>query len=302
VIVVLGFDGLGRKWVEEYKLKAIKQEEYTTTDLSDYRGEHPYTPVVWSSMISGEVDREMEEVFLEHARGNKYIRPLMDFAKRVLPLGVRRRLGYLWNGVRGRNAGPPMAQTCNWYKKRGKDTIFEKVENSEVIKTIPGYNGVPRHERRMKIVRRALSGDESKIPSYDKDIIDEYKERKEELLNLLDSANLKLVFFYTNFIDALGHLHFANPARRMKWHFDVNELTNKVREKLTNGDILYIISDHGMVVEDGYGSHSHHGFFSSSNGDLIEKPTDLYHLLRKRLGADEPPDRRTLMGIDKGPI
>ena len=38
MIVVLGFDGLGIRWVEEYKLDAIKQEEYTTTDLGDYRG------------------------------------------------------------------------------------------------------------------------------------------------------------------------------------------------------------------------------------------------------------------------
>jgi len=284
MIVVLGFDGLGIRWVEEYKLNAIKQEKYTTTDLGDYRGEHPYTPVVWSSMISGEIDREMEEVFLEHARGNKYVRPLMDFAKKVLPLGVRRRLGYLWNGVRGRDAGPPMARTCNWLKKRDKETIFERVGDSKVIRTIPGYNGVPRHERRMKIVRRALSGDESKIPSYDKDIIEEYKERKELLLKLLDSESRpELVFFYTNYIDALGHLHFADSSRRMKWHFDVNGLMAKAKEKLTGDDILYVISDHGMVEEDGYGSHSHHGFFSSSNGDLIDKPTDLYHLLKERL-------------------
>ena len=52
---------------------------------------------------------------------------------------------------------------------------------------------------------------------------------------------------------------------------------------MTGDDILYIVSDHGMVEEDGYGSHSHHGFFSSSNGDLIEKPIDLYYLLKKRL-------------------
>jgi len=236
-------------------------------------------------MISGEIDREMEEVFLEHARGNRYVRPLMDFAKRVLPLGVRRRLGYIWNGLRGRDAGPPMARTCNWYRERGKETIFEIVEDSEVVRTIPGYNGVPRHERRMKIVRRALSGDESKIPSYDRDIIDEYEGRKRELLALLDSADPELVFFYTNYIDALGHLHFGNPARRMRWHFDVNGLANEVKRKLTDGDILYVISDHGMVVEDGYGSHSRQGFFSSSNGDLIEKPTDLYRLLKERLDA-----------------
>jgi len=283
MIVVLGFDGLGIRWVEEYKLDAIKQEDYTFTDLSDYGG-HPFTPVIWSSMISGEIDREMEEVFLEHARGNKRIRPLMDFAKKILPLGLRRRLGYIWDSLRGRDEGPPMAQTCDWLKKHGKESIFEEVEDSEIVKTIPGYNGIPRHEERMEIVKAALAEDESKIPAYDKDIIEEYKERKEELLDLLSSGGKpELVFFYTNYIDALGHLHFANFNRRMKWHFDVNDLTSKVKEKLTDDDILYVISDHGMIEEDGYGSHSHCGFFSSSNGDLIEKPTDLYHLLKGRL-------------------
>lgn len=284
-VVVLGFDALGIEWVEEYKLDAIKQEVYTATNLSDFRGPHPYTPVIWTAMIRGKIDREIEEIFLDHTKGKKPIRPLLNLGEKLLPLEWRRRLGYLYDKLFSPNQNPPMAITANWCEKKNVKTILDEVDCWHT--TIPGYNGVPRHEERMEIVKKALAGDKSKFPPYDKDIIEGHERRKSNLLSLLESGRTpELIFFYTNYLDALGHLHFANPLRRMRWHFELNDLTNKVKKKLTKEDILYVVSDHGMVEEDGYGRHSDSGFFSSSNGDLIEKPTDLHSLLKERLKGE----------------
>jgi len=281
-VVVLGLDGLGAKWIEKYRLSALKQENYTITDLSDYRGSHPYTPVIWTAMIRGKIDREMEEIFLEHTRGKKPIRPLLNLSKRLLPLRLRRRLGYLYDNIFSPNVNPPMTITADWCERKDMETILDGVDSWQT--TVPGYNGVPRHEERMEIIKRALAGDESMIPFYDKGIIEEYEGRKGKLLSFLESDNQsELVFFYTNYLDALGHLHFADSVKRMHYYFELNDLCAKVKEKMDDNNTLYVVSDHGMIEEDGYGSHSNHGFFSSSDGNLIDKPTDLYHLLKEEL-------------------
>ena len=58
-----------------------------------------------------------------------------------------------------------------------------------------------------------------------------------------------------------------------------------IKEKLNENDILYIVSDHGMEPIEGDprgGDHSDHGFFSSNTGELIQKPQDLFYLIKKK--------------------
>ena len=66
---------------------------------------------------------------------------------------------------------------------------------------------------------------------------------------------------------------------------ELNNLVKSIEEKIDDNDILYIASDHGMVpVKDDPrgGDHSDHGFFSSNTGELIQKPQDLFYLIKRK--------------------
>ena len=101
------------------------------------------------------------------------------------------------------------------------------------------------------------------------------------------NEKLRLILFYTNLIDALG-LHFADPLIRHKIFLEVNKLALEVKKRLSNNAKLYVISDLGMKIEERLGTHSKHGFFSSNTGKLIEKPQELYSLLKKHLVHESP--------------
>lgn len=312
MIVVLGFDGLGLEWVERYNLKALMQRAYTETDLSGYRGEQTYTPVIWGSMLTGRVDREMEEVFLKRYRfdyrglpflkhGKKYVKfghpPFARLVRKVFPLGLRRRLGKIYERLLGLDS--PLS-TWDWLKRRNIPSIFDEI-NRYWHNRIPGFNGsFHLLEERRRLLLQVLEGGQNKYDDrlkYDRWIWKEYSEKIQELAKLLDSQRPDMVFFYTKILDNLGHLHFGEPDYRFALHQELNRLARDISRRLEKGDCLYIVSDHGMKPLGRFGDHTRSGFFSSNTGELIQKPTELYHLLRRRLSLDR---RREKIGLSRG--
>ena len=100
---------------------------------------------------------------------------------------------------------------------------------------------------------------------------------------LSHKENFELIFWYTNWLDATGHLEQGFKYKTMNRYLEINTLVRKIQSFLNHTDILYIISDHGMIPAGNFGYHSDHGFFSSSTGERISKPFELHSLLRKHL-------------------
>ena len=279
MIIVLGFDGLGLPLVEEFNLMAVRLSAYTETDLSEFRT-HPFTPIIWASMITGRIIREMEDTYISLQNG-----PLLHrVARKILPYKARAVLGKLYDRFTGKE--PPIANAMNvlmgYLQERGIETIFEELDRKGVSywhNYIPGYNGVPHHDENMEVIKRALAGEKSAYQEYKRLVWRQHHERVKEFMEVLEEGR-EFYFFYTNLIDALGHLFYGSKRerRRMAWAAEDLALTvSKLDAK------VFIISDHGMALYDGIPDHSHNGFFSSNTGELIEKPHELYGLLRRHL-------------------
>jgi hypothetical protein len=121
----------------------------------------------------------------------------------------------------------------------------------------------------------------------EKNCLKKIKDVRKNLLRLLEE-DYDLIFWYTNALDNLGHIYFGRKMKTMNYYMRINRLVADLSRKLDAKDILYIISDHGIKAVGEGGLHSNHGFFSSSTGETIKKPQELYFLLKKNLREVEP--------------
>lgn len=277
-VIVLGFDGLGLEFVEEFSLDVVKQKAYTVTVLSDFKT-HPFTPIIWASMLVGYKVQEMEDFYIKLQKRSI----LRRIAHHLLPLSWRAKLGKIYDRTHGGESAETTAMNVlmNYLKEHNIPSIFEELQERGVSywhNHIPGYNGVPHHEENMRVVKRALSGDVEAYWEYHELVWAQHEQRVKEFYEALDEGH-ELYFFYTNLIDALGHIFYTVRKERRKMAMAVEEIVQTVKDSHPDA-VIYIISDHGMEVHDGIPDHSHEGFFSSNTGELIKKPFELYNLIR----------------------
>ncbi|WP_258083431.1 alkaline phosphatase family protein [Thermococcus thermotolerans] len=277
-IVILGIDGLEYNLVEEWNLKHLKQRAYTKTDLSDFKV--IVTPPIWASMLTGRKVPEIEEPFVKR---QKFIARQTAIAKdikkpiyvkigaKILPKNIRRKIGNLL-------APNPFEQTYDYLLRTRKyKTIFDYFDKTWT-------NGVPSYGRNVSnpevraAMKEAVNGNLKSLVEY---AMATYEQDRRALFEALD-GDYELIFWYTPFLDEISHFYIRKKLKLMNLYFDVNKLVKEVSEKLDDGDVLYIISDHGMEPIPGDprgGDHSDHGFFSSNTGELIERPQDLFKLV-----------------------
>ena len=127
----------------------------------------------------------------------------------------------------------------------------------------------------------AIKGNTKNLYNYS---MQSYRREKEDLLKAL-SDEYNLIFWYTHFLDLIEHFYINKKAKLLSIYLEINNLVKLVKEKIDDGDILYIISDHGMIPLKGDprgGDHSDHGFFSSNTGELLRKPQDLFYLIKEK--------------------
>jgi hypothetical protein len=276
-IVVLGIDGLEYDLVEEWNLKYLKQKSYSRTDLSDF--EVIVTPPIWASMLTGQKIPEIENPFIRRQKfiANKgnitKVKPpwYVRLGAKILPLSIRRRIGDAMTS-------DPFKETYDYLLRTKKyKTIFDYFEKSWT-------NGVPSYGRNVstpevkEVMKEAIKGNLKPLIEY---AMRTYEKDRKSLFEALD-GDYELIFWYTPFLDELSHFLIRKKLKLMNVYIDLNKLAKKVSEKLDEGDVLYIISDHGMEPIPGDprgGDHSDHGFFSSNTGETIKKPQDLFNLI-----------------------
>ena len=279
-IIILGIDGLEYNLVEEWDLKYLKQKVYTKTDLSDFGV--IITPLIWAAMLTGKKIEGIEKIFLKRAKffsekpqsvkkkDEQYL--TAKIASRILPKSAK---DWIIKNI----LPDPFERTYDYLIRNKERTIFDFFEN-------PWTNGIPSYgknvadKRIKKIMGIAASGHPDLLY---KESIKLFKKDKVALFNAL-TKNYDLLFWYTPFLDEIEHFYITRKTKLLNIYLELNKMVEKIYDESKNNEIIYIISDHGMVPvknnATGYlGDHSDHGFFSSNTGELIQKPQDLFNLI-----------------------
>jgi len=279
-IIVLGIDGLEYNLVEEWRLKNIMQKAHCKLNLSDYKV--VVTPPIWGSMLTGKIDDEIMEIWIKHAEimgdGVHVKRKWWTNLGKILPTKVN---FWFYNHLFEKSiGGDPFSRTANYVLEKNEPNVFQFFEKSWT-NGIPGYGrNVSTHVEK-KLTEQAISG---KSTPFRKHILNFYKKDKIQLFSALDKNEFDFIFWYTTFLDHIGHIDMGKRVTLMMKHYlEINELVGAVAERYPDS-LLYIISDHGMEQmgpKSRWGLHSNHAFFSSNTGETIEKPFQLYNLISK---------------------
>jgi len=280
-IFILGIDALEYDLVEEWNLKYLKQKAYCKTDLSDFGV--IITPLIWGAMLTGKKIEEIEETYLKRAKivagkGTIHKKKPKQYwvaktVAKILPHKLKKFIDSLF-------LPDPFKKTYNIIQRKEYTTIFgffEKTWNNG----IPAYNRNVSTKEVKQLMEKAVKGDVKNLYNYSMRL---YRKEKEELLKAI-SEDYDLIFWYTPFLDEIEHFYITKKAKLLNIYMELNNLVKIVKEKMSDKDILYIISDHGMVPVKGHprgGDHSDHGFFSSNTGELIQKPQDLFYLIKEK--------------------
>lgn len=278
-VIVLGLDGLEYNFVEEWSLKNIMQKKYCKMDLSEYKV--IVTPPIWGSMLTGKIDHEIMDIWIKRCQilgteekveqkwwakiGSKILPPSVAFwiwKKIIKPL-----LGF---------EGNAFEITSNYVMEKNEKNIFDYFEKPWT-NTIPGYNyEIEDLRKEKKLLNEALTGDKKLYINY---LTKKYKDDKIQLMMMLEKKSSDIIFWYTRLVDSICHTYRIKPIKLMNYYLELNNLVGKVKKKCPHS-IVYVVSDHGMESGQVYWYHSTHAFFSSNTGETIEKPTQLYDLIR----------------------
>ncbi len=279
-IIILGIDGLDYLLVKKWQLKNIMQKTYCKMDLSDYK--IIVTPPIWGSMLTGKIDYEIMKTWEKTAKIVGFKRGIEQ--NRLAKLGIKltpfltSRVGKGLLKILENMSKNPFEATANYINVKKEKNIFqffEKPWNNGV----PGYGRVDSNPLKRQLHLQAIGGEEKPFVNY---IIKDYKNDKTQLLSALNKQEHDLIFWYTSITDSLGHIYISRPLTLMQYYLEINEIVGKVKDKYPSS-IIYIISDHGMerVGLGRWGMHSNYAFFSSSTGEIISKPYELYDLVLK---------------------
>lgn len=279
--IVLGIDALEYNLVEEFKLDELKQKAYTKLDLSDFP--LVLSELIWPSMLTGHLDEEMiSKVKMSTGALTQRNSPPFRFLRRILPLKTKRFLGKkVWGWLYKQIMGNPKEVISTYLREIGIQTILEEYGDKAWHNSIPGLGYPGLSEKEIDMLEKALEDPQAR-KAWTKHLKGKYEKRVQELRYALKEKNdFDLIFWYTHYPDYAGHAYGGRKLQMMSMYLDLNKLTSWIKKKLNQNDALYIISDHGMKPLGKYGVHSNHGFFSSNDGNLINKPQELYQLLKE---------------------
>ena len=270
-ILVLGVDGLEYNLVIRWKLKNLMQETFGSIILSqEYminvspvwsktREEVPYTPIVWTSFLTGKKPYEHGITKMQTYNSVlEWIRklPVISWIKN------KRRL--FWKlGIK------PKVIDKNEYKY---STIFEECKPSKAIWFIT-YNEPTWIWEKLEYTATYL-GKKYDVRDLVNIIWEIYDMRLENLYNEIEH-NWKLLGAYFETLDWLGHLFYGKSKLKLhKAYVEFDKMVGKLRNSLDCK--ILIVSDHGMQLsEDGVtGNHSNHNFWSV-NFNTHWKPNDI---------------------------
>ena len=252
-------DGLERDLVLKWRLKNLIQKTWGSIKIPEEYYSHgvPYTPVVWTSFITGKRPKE-------HGVDSWWTYPkLIDW--------IRRRPPLIWIKNKRKYTSKIIKPKVVMYKGR---TIFDEVKPSKAI-AVAGYNSPQAYHRTLS--HYAENGEFELFA----DAVWRWNgEKAEETLRSIVSRKYRLIMVWLDIADVLGHLYFIKRRNELKRVYSfLDDFAGTVQVALEKGEgegKILIVSDHGMEPSgDGVtGNHSDHNFWSV-NFETDWRPNDV---------------------------
>ena len=203
-VCILGIDGLEYDFVEKYDLKNLKQVQYGKSRVifEGQKKKIPYTPVIWSSFLSGKHPDE-HKVNTDKVWKSR----LPDIAAKIekyfdRKLGIKliphkwinknfaRKLGFKYRPMR--------------VDDLKHDTIFDFVGNSVAL-SVPCYS---EKEETLELREIMVSEAQGKKTDLKEKAWKVYREKRKEFLDKLKNENWSLFMVHIYLVDALSHTYY----------------------------------------------------------------------------------------------
>jgi len=156
-------------------------------------------------------------------------------------------------------------------------TLFDNKNIRSIHLHVPVYDNNAFPEYRGVGTYRAVS-DKYYRKIYEKGCKEEFKERTQEVYNLLKKDwDIAMQYFFL--LDGIQHVFFKNKLKIMDYYMKFNMFIADLMKKINDDDVILIISDHGQER----GIHTDYGFYSSNIKLGMKNPniSDFKELIEK---------------------
>jgi predicted AlkP superfamily pyrophosphatase or phosphodiesterase len=291
-VVVFGIDALDPDLVDPEIHPHLTLAEYKTIKtLSSSEGE-PSTHELWPTIITG---IRPEEHGLTLDGGVAWESQVLQVGSKVgdyvLPDSVQRQLGAL---LLNRTSEDAFRTPASYYEENGLTTVFDGLTSKAI--GIPNYVVDPDSEDREHQLRRdmgdlferdpeAKGGHASADPNaFYEQCLEMAMIRTARIRRALRSKEYELVFGYTSGLDLVGHVSYDRPALQERAYEELNDFVGELRNDLSDGDELVLVSDHGL--QDGL--HTDEAMIAATDQSIVE---DVSSVLDVRAALENELDR-----------
>jgi len=304
--VVLAFDALEYRFVQDFHLDNLKQKEYGKVIIppecfvevkTDYFQEatfEPQTPLVWFSFLTGELPSAIQ--FSPIRWKSQFLDVLSAKLANILP--VKWALDRI--RVKGKFA---RARRRSRIQDYNVPTIFDLTEKSYAF-NVPlytqnwwgwGYGMNPND----------FNNFEDFIDAVLKKQIDKFNNQMNKTICFLEQNhnwNLFMAYFYV--LDPYGELCLDHTKDLSRIYAKVDKFVKEIKRRLDESFVL-IVSDHGIerLGRTRFGKHSNYAFYSANFPLHLDSPkiTDFYPLIREVLTSNSRSlEKISECHVDKG--
>ncbi|MDY6789131.1 MAG: alkaline phosphatase family protein [Candidatus Nanohaloarchaea archaeon] len=259
-VIIVGFDGMDKRKIEEFGCKELQQEHFGKIDLKDLELK---TPLLWSKFITGKEDTGIDFMQAQSKENaQKWDRRIARFLEKFGRKGF-----YLRRFIGAQIFGSTDITPDRRFMK--VKSFFEQVEDSKAIQ-IPGYSEYTA----LKKTRIGLALGEDAAYSKEtirRDIEMEYRTRVREFFRALDK-DYRLVMVHLHKPDFYGHMFptdsIEDSMEIAEMYKEMDNLAGKVRDIAGENDLVVFLSDHGMEE----GAHSPYAFYSTNKDLGLKSP------------------------------
>lgn len=164
-----------------------------------------------------------------------------------------------------------------------EQTFFSKFKNPKII-DLPGFSyDLEQHKKERLLLKKFFEKEgeaqEKVREEYNKIAFEHHKKIKKEFLESLEKDH-DFVLGYFSVADVVGHLNFGNKTMMKMIYKELDEIASRIKEK---GDLILVLSDHGMKAIGPFGDHSNYGFWSLNKKVNLNNPkiTDFAKILEE---------------------
>ena len=288
-VLILGFDGLEHRFVEKWKLDSLKQDRFGKVGIPEEcfkeaidpfgnRTYEPWTPYVWSSIVTGKTP-DVVGISLKNVQRwqNTMLQTLRGLSERI-GLTRHKATRFFFDG-RGKALERIgfRKEHFNLMENSKVPTIFHAAKNPETINVPLVYQARKnlQDEEHWKLKLKGEGLEEMRKHAWK-----DFKRISKKTLETVKKGDWDLMMSYVRFLDTIGELSFGSFKEMFKAYSASNHYAKQVRDAVSDNVACLIVSDHGMrrLGKTKYGSHSDYAFYSL-NIETDWKPlmvTDFY--------------------------